>query len=359
MLSFYNLLRQPDRHVEAFQKIYQKMVDSVPWATRLVRREGFERGFSGPRILIPQGVETSIMRLQASYMEHPASFRDSLQAIAVPVENKKEAKILTAYINSRLAIWFALHGTSSFGVDRPKVHQEELLWLPFPESKETHDPERSKKAAWDIVQLVDKFAEESQNLFSNDPGNENLLAKIDKLIYEYFCLSDDEITIIEDTVELILPAVQPNKGSYTEVCKPSLPQERQQYSAVLTTSLQDWFDKESSINVRLEAINSDLAILKLSLVTLDKKQTYQENLEHRTANIHSAIEKLSQHIQRPIGGNFQLMPDFRVFIGSDLYLVKPLQKRFWLRSAALADADAIAIDIQDSIDLQSHNGGVQ
>ena len=39
------------------------------------------------------------------------------------------------------------------------------------------------------------------------------------------------------------------------------------------------------------------------------------------------------------------MPDFRVFVDRDLFLVKPVGKRFWLRSAALADANAITLDL--------------
>ena len=50
----------------------------------------------------------------------------------------------------------------------------------------------------------------------------------------------------------------------------------------------------------------------------------------------------------PLPGNFHLVPDFRLFAGDSLYLVKPLQRRFWLRSAAIADADAVAVDLHDA-----------
>jgi hypothetical protein len=60
-----------------------------------------------------------------------------------------------------------------------------------------------------------------------------------------------------------------------------------------------------------------------------------------------------QHIHQPIAGNFQLMPDLRLYIDKDLYLVKPMQRRFWLRSTALADADAIAEDLQQAIEIDS------
>ena len=44
-------------------------------------------------------------------------------------------------------------------------------------------------------------------------------------------------------------------------------------------------------------------------------------------------------------GNVQLVPDLRVVIGRDMYLVKPMQLRHWLRSVALADAEQIAAEL--------------
>jgi hypothetical protein len=43
--------------------------------------------------------------------------------------------------------------------------------------------------------------------------------------------------------------------------------------------------------------------------------------------------------------NVQIVPDLRVFIGDDLYLLKPRKKRFWLYSSALDEADAIAAEL--------------
>ena len=58
-----------------------------------------------------------------------------------------------------------------------------------------------------------------------------------------------------------------------------------------------------------------------------------------------ALSRLAEHVHEPLPGNFQALPDFRVFAGRCLFLVKPAGKRFWLRSSALADAIAIALDL--------------
>jgi hypothetical protein len=63
------------------------------------------------------------------------------------------------------------------------------------------------------------------------------------------------------------------------------------------------------------------------------------------------LARISDHIHQPLDGNFQATPDLRVFVGNNLYLIKPMQQRFWLKSTALADADAIAMDLQDAIEL--------
>jgi hypothetical protein len=48
-------------------------------------------------------------------------------------------------------------------------------------------------------------------------------------------------------------------------------------------------------------------------------------------------------------GNVQLTPDLRFVIGRDIYLVKPMQVRYWLRSTALADAEGIAVELSAAL----------
>ena len=91
------------------------------------------------------------------------------------------------------------------------------------------------------------------------------------------------------------------------------------------------------------ARSDDLAILRLSLRQTPCGFDYAEDDDMTVA---AALSRLSKHVHRPLPGNFQSMPDFRVFIDRDLFLVKPAAKRFWLRSTALTDANAIALDLQ-------------
>ena len=347
------ITRYPFLPIEQFRKLVLPNIDTEPWHTHLVHRKGFEDGFIGTRILIPQGIETAQIRLRASYTEQNLCFRHVLQAISVPDGQEDKAKLITALINSKLAIWFSFHGTSSFGSDRPIIHQEEILYLPFPSSNDLPEPARAQKAATGLVNIINNLLSEKDRLLTGINSEHIILSNVDDLAYDYFCLSKDEISIIDDTVKYIIPAMQPHQCSFPDLWKPVQESDRQDYAKMLNKALNEWLSDGWTTNISLEAKNADLGIIRLSLIQKQEEFAYQE---HYDKSLETVLAKIWKHVHSPQPGNFHLLPDFRIFIEGDLYLVKPMQKRFWLRSTALADADAIASDLQHALALGKISG---
>ena len=320
-----------------------------PWKNGIVHRRGFEAGFNGPRVLVPRGIavgaDGGALRLRATYVEEPLAFQDIIQAVAVPPGDRRRGLLLAGLLNSRLMLWFAFHGTSSFGSDRPEVKQAELLRLPFPAPDSMPDRERSHSAADALADMVERQFR-SVDHTSGSPANvRDVLREIDRLAYDFFCLSEEERTLVDDTVEHVIPAVQPNRGSSPELWRPSTASDRRAYARTLAGNLADWFDGNCTIATRLVARNDDLAVLRLSLRDAARGFDYAEDGD---GSVTAALSRLAEHIHRPLPGNFQSMPDFRVFVDRDLFLVKPIGKRFWLRSTALADVNAIALDLHEA-----------
>ena len=320
-----------------------------PWKDGFVRRDGFEKGFSGPRVLVPRGIAAGPRgpRLRASYVEDPLTFQDIIQAIVVPPGDESRGRLLAGLLNSKVMSWFAFHGTSSFGADRPEVQQAELLRLPFPGPEDLSEPQRSRSAADALIAAI----EEQVRLAAEDPAsrpNERaVLEKIDALTYEFFCLSETERILVEDTVAHTIPAAQPNRGSRPEIWNASTPSDRRAYARTLVDNLADWLDDDCAVRARLVARNDDLAVLQMTL--RDGRSAFQY-AEDDDTTVGAALSRLARAIEQPIPGNFQSTPEFRVFLDRDLFLVKPAAKRFWLRSAALADAHAIALDLQGFVE---------
>ena len=335
--------------IDGFRPFSQACGHLKPYASGVVRRRGFEQGFSGPRILIPRGISTSMRGLRASYLEEPLTFQDIMFAVSVPDRDRSRAKLLTALLNSKLLFWFAFHGTASFGSDRPELKQAEMLRLPFPEFHDVQQEGRSMAAASALVSLIDQaMASSPEDLAFGSPDGE-LFRELDSYCYTYFGLGEEEITLVEDSVEHVIPYVQPHAAASPDLWKRASRTHRQAYAMTLVSSMSQWIDKEAAICVVLEARNDDLALIHLRLVQRSGGSPYRE-FDDRAIGV--ALRGLERHMKIALPGNFQLVPDFRLFVGDSLYLVKPLQQRFWLRSAAIADADAIAMELHDAVRLQ-------
>ena len=337
---------RPHLPIEKFHVLAQTSGGLNPWKNGVVHRRGFEAGFQGPRVLVPGGIVADTgrdgPRLRAAFVADPLTFQHVIQAIAVPQGDEHRGMLLAALLNSRLMLWFAFHGTSSFGSERPVMHQAEILRLPFPVPDDMPDPERSRAAADALAALVEKQLRPPVPASARRPEERELLAEIDGLAYEFFGLSEEEKILVEDAVEHVIPAVQPGRGRSPAIWHSSTPRDRREYARTLTGALADWFEGDCSIGARLVAHNDDLTILRLSMRGGAGPSDYAEDDDQHVA---AALSRLAEHVGQPLSGNFQTLPDFRVFAGRDLFLVKPAGKRFWLRSAALADANAIVVDL--------------
>ena len=133
--------------ISSFRALFQDSESLRPWESGTVHRRGFERGFDGVRVIVPRGVTIKQQRLRAAFLQQPLTFRHIILAITVPPGGEKRAKLLTGLLNSKLLLWFAFHGTASFGSDRPEVQQAQLLRLPFPSPEDLPEPEEAEAAS--------------------------------------------------------------------------------------------------------------------------------------------------------------------------------------------------------------------
>ena len=229
----------PYLNSHAFRSIALPTIRADSWATSLVHRAGFAEGFVAPHILIPQGVERSIGRVRAAYCEQNLVFQHSIQAIAFPEGEKHLAKVLTAVLNSSLAAWVYFHDTANLGADRAKVHQGELLKLPFDVPEKMPDPERAAVAGEKIIQLIDREIANANELLSSqsDP-----LEEIDRLVFDYYGLGAHETALIEDTLQYIIPAMQPRRSAgLKEIWTNSRFEHRANYASMLCSALAPFF----------------------------------------------------------------------------------------------------------------------
>ena len=215
--------------------------------------------------------------------------------------------------------------------------------LPFPSPEDLPDRERAFAASKDLTALVDVAAEKLSGPISAPDALSDLLTEIDRLVFEFFCLSEQELMLIEDTIEHIVPAIQPHRSTFPEIWQPTGEGDRREYARVLISAVSDWMNPGKRASAALVARNDNLAIIRLRQISPGREAGYVEETDNQVGDV---LAEISRAIGDELPGNLQQMPDLRVYANEDIYLVKPNRKRFWMRSCALVDAERIAIDLR-------------
>ena len=323
----------------AFRALSPELRALVGPRSPFVRRRGFERGFEGPRVLVTQG--TGRDRLRAAYADTPFTFQDAIQAIVVPAPDVDRAKVLAAMLNSKLMFWFAFHASASIGSERPIVHQDQLLDLPFPAPEDLPEEQQARSAAARLAGLIDKAKEHLEAPIPPQDDLSALLRCVDGLVYEYFDLADQEIHLVEDTVNYVAPSLQPAPSSSAPIWQQTKADDRRAYALALMVSLADWGEPNTRISVTLIACDQDLAVVKLRLCSPEDWAEYHE----QKRPLGEALATVSRAMGVKLPGNLHRLGNFGVYAGNDLYLVKPNMMRFWTQTAARVDAEEIVADL--------------
>lgn len=315
-------------------------LDGPRWTAPTVRRIGYLRGYTGPHIVIPQGIIREEGRVRAAYVEQSCSFQDSLQAITFPPGQEPKAKLLTAVLNSKLAAWYYFHTSANLGADRAKVHEEQLLHLPFPDLEDTPNPERARVAQSQLIGIVDSLLELKDRPLSAEEMN-NHIRRADDLVFDYYGLTDQEKLLVTDSFTAIIPSMQPRKGTITALMAEASHDERLEYCRTLRAALRDWLQPGADLGIRLIEGGAEAILVELRLGAAWP----DVRVERSEREFRAALDRILRLLPQDNSRNVEVQPNLKVFIKDSLYLTKLLSRRYWLASAGLNDADEIAADL--------------
>jgi len=336
--------------IQKFSELDYTGIDSLRFIKPIL-----EQHVVAPFILIAQGVSRKNGQLRAGYTEQPLIFTKSLQGIASPsgMANPTMFKILTAVLNSRLAAWFFLHAGSVSGIERAKVHLEELLLLPFPLPEESPNP----TAGQALVSLMDAFATERKQeaeaayqlkqgkiVFPFKADEAAMERKVSELVYQYYGLTDSERQIVEDTHAYILPSLQPKLNGRTYPKLWDFPDSAmlEKYGSTLQGALASNYKKPTNIKVTIyagAATPLNVAVMELHAGSMCTVNIVDSCLQQELRQLENAWpEKFAEGVHS--------LAHIIFAEGSRLMLIKPNRIRHWMPSAALCDADRILADLR-------------
>jgi hypothetical protein len=291
--------------------------------------------FDAPHVLVAKGFGS------IAFADFAVSFQHALRGIRGPTSDRNLLIFLAAYMRSSLAQYYQFHTSSNWGVSRQEVHVDELLRLPFPLPDTLDNPERGTAIIEEVAHIVQSAARDAERSFlERDVIVDRAQSLIDPLIYEYFDVIPSEQILVEDTVSVSVASFRPGTGRQpVPAIEPSTPDARQRYTDRLCNTLNGWARGGRSLVTGSDAVSEKMG---LGLVTLEKTSVaHQETLQNGGDGLLPALDRL-RDVAAVRTNTFELARGIKVFDGSRLYLVKPLDLRYWSETAALNDADEIA-----------------
>jgi len=303
-----------------------------------LHRDRDPRIFSGPMVLFSQGFT------KRAYCDFPVLFRHSLQSISGSDGDRTLLKFLAAYFNSQLATYFLFHTAANWGTERDKAHLFEVMRLPFPLPEQFSEPERQYEILSSVEQLMDDYAHALEDSILHDEHKlASTLETLNTLVNSYFELSEEEIMLVKDTVEVIEPSSTPSsKAKRIETLRNPDHAERKQYADTLCSTLNEWAKRGPW---RVSAALTIAQNQGMALVTLKKSDKSMPASEQKAADELDGAIRCIRGVLREKRGGLNHLLDFKVFDGSEIHMLKRLELRYWTRTAALNDADEIAAAI--------------
>ena len=322
-----------------------------------------KRIYQGPLVLVSQGIgEEGLPKV--AFSSESVLFQHSLQSISGPTEDEDLLMFLTIYLRSKLAKYFLFHSSANWGTERDKVLLTELMRMPFPlPGSEWVSPSAAK--------IVNKVAKKMRGLATELEGEASrppdiliannreefrarkvakLQAGFETLVYQYFGLIDQEIALVEDTVDVIIPSVTPTSLASSIPTTAGIQQNNvegytkglQVYADTLVETLTNWSAQSTVVVSASGGIHEKTGMACVTVELTEQAVTYRE--QTLSDELMFRVAGLAESSTTEVGC-LDYLRGTLVFDGPSIYIFKPVALVGWTRTAALNDAAEIYANI--------------
>lgn len=310
--------------------------------------------FDGPRVIFPDGFSREQQNVRAVYYDEKASFTHSIGVIAGPKQDTPLLKFVAVYLRSTLARYFLMMRGWKMLCERNGIHLTDVDAFPFFPPEDAPDPEAAASALATVTSRVDLLR--SQNELHQLDLYETLRDELDAAVFAYFGLTDEERSLVTETVEVLMPSIRPRsfRSLDTPAQRTANGRDFSNYGAALASALTAWRERMGGRGgFHVDIVTNDpvragrAGIVKVSYAEKGPAAPRVAT----TVNDELVIESLAALRESglrttPSGDYLTLVPDVHLWIDGSLYMVRLLTRRSWTVRQALRDAEHIVRTVQ-------------
>ena len=298
--------------------------------------------FVGPKVMIREGTSSP----RTTFCSHRVLFQQAITSIAGPEQDANGLRFLAAVLGSGFARYYLFHTSSRWGIERDVGRTEERLRMPFFLPEAAPSPKEASAIVADVAQRMKSFEKEMQGTDGalQSAKAEKLQRKLEGLIQMYYDVDAFEAMLIEDTIETVIRSSTPSRSADDIGTLKHVSDDQQvAYADTLCDAMAAYCGKDTLGKPRKGPYaatvfrGSPYSIIRVDKVSHPRTTA----MEKSSRELHSVLARLQPLLDQE-HGQFVFCQNLKVFCEDALYVLKPRQYRFWMRTAALNDADEIA-----------------
>jgi len=282
----------------------ERVVDAV------MHRPRDQRLYRGPHVIMRKGFRDYPA---SAYVDFDAAFTDGLFALAGPREDAADLQLISSLLNSSIARYWYFMTSSSWGVEREQIQLNEYLTLPMPPiSKEL------RRAAATATRVAAK----------RGSSEVDWLPILDEALFRAYDFTPSDVDLVNDGLRTRLDEYRegPNSSAY----RPPRSRDFAAYVQVLKSQLRSVRPIRWSVEL-VERAGGFAVVVCRSVSPEPFAQKALTVLDRLLAQANAPVDEW----RSPAA---VMQPSAIIIDGTDVYLVKPDQRRSWTRSAARSDA---------------------
>ncbi|MBB6095031.1 hypothetical protein HNQ60_003918 [Povalibacter uvarum] len=315
--------------------------------------------FQGPRIVFPDGPSPELT-VRATFTATPASFMSSVGVISGPAADEDLLRFATVYLRSNLVRYFLVMNAYQVLSERHRVSLRDVEGFPFFSPERHNDPQRARQIVKEVANVTRKL--EVLSTIEQPHAYDAAHPQLQELLYGYFGLDAGQRALVQETVDELLPSVQPRGFVSINTSLQSPPTKRmvERYSASVQTELEQWRDQmggDGKLQVQVTAASelrrTGFGVVKFA-VHAHGKMAHERNarptVELNDRAVLALVEMLKKKSLLPtaVTENLYFAADVVIRVDQCLYLIKPLVRRYWLRRTALRDAQRVVDSVHSA-----------
>ncbi len=265
----------------------------------------------------------------AAFTDNNTCYTESIMGIPGKIGDEWALKIITSYVNTKIAQYFLFLTCSKWGVERGDNEVDEYLDLPL------NLPEKNSNVAKEIIELHDDLVLLANKNAQNTKKWNELNEKLNELFYHQFNLSDVEKYIINDTINFGIEFS--NRRENSIVFSYAGDDFVANYASIFKKTLDLVLSGQHQIDVTIYNGSDNFFIIKFKMISGEQESIIK--FVDNYLELNKILSQLRNLIEKDDLNDINSTKILKFYESDTIYIGKPKEIRYWTGSMAYKDAD--------------------